>query len=91
METSLEAYDRLSAECRETFRRKNADYGDSFREDGTLGVLIRMKDKISRAITLIRNEGEGALVKDEALRDTLLDHSNYSKMAVICMDAECQK
>ena len=85
-ETSLMIYDRLSDECRETFRKKNSDYGDSFREDGVLGVMIRMKDKLNRAISLCRKEGEGALVADEALRDTLLDLSNYGKMAVICLE-----
>jgi len=86
-ETSLMIYDRLSDECRDIFRRKNADYGDSFREDGVLGVMIRLKDKLNRAISLCRKEGEAALVQDESLRDTLMDASNYGKMGVICLES----
>ena len=85
-ETSLMIYDRLSDECRDIFARKNSDYGDSFREDVVLGVLIRMKDKLNRAISLCRKVGEAAMVEDESLRDTLLDYSNYGKMGVICIE-----
>ena len=47
----------------ELFKRKNADYGDAFAEYGTIGVLVRMGDKIKRLqsieknkITLVSNE-----------------------------------
>lgn len=79
---SLNHYDQLSIECRAIFEAKNKDYGDSFREDGLLGVLIRSKDKLNRAITLASNQGEAA-VRTETMRDTLLDLSNYAKMGVI--------
>lgn len=78
----IERLEKIQAEGKAIFERKNKDYGNSFAEDGVLGVMIRMKDKMNRFITLARNNGEGA-VKDEALRDTLIDLHNYAAMAII--------
>lgn len=66
------------------FERKNADYGDSFATYGTVGVLVRIGDKLSR-LTNISKKGV-ALVDDESLRDTLIDLHNYAGMAVMLMD-----
>jgi len=77
----------LQLEALEIFKERNADYGDSFREDGVLGVMVRQKDKLSRFITLARHAGEGAL-KEEKFRDTLIDLSNYALMAIIAYEAE---
>ena len=85
-ETTLMVYDRISTEARNLFKNKNKDYGDSFREDGVLGVLIRSKDKINRAINLCRKEGEKHCVLDESLRDTLIDMANYALMGIICLE-----
>lgn len=83
---TIDSFKALQAEALEIFKRKNADYGDSFAEDGVLGVMVRIKDKLSRFITLARKEGEGAC-KDESIRDTLIDLSNYALMAVITHEA----
>lgn len=82
MKTTVEQFKGLQAEALKMFKEKNADYGDSFREEGILGVMVRQKDKLSRLITLARKEGEGA-VKDESVRDTLKDYSNYGLMAIL--------
>ena len=74
----------VQQECLELFRRKNADYGNAFAEYGTIGVLVRMGDKIKRAMT-ITNNGIN-VVNGEGLRDTLVDLCNYSAMAVMLMD-----
>lgn len=83
--------DRLSmAEISElqldTYRKKNADYGNSFEksmdEDGILVAKIRIGDKIRRINSLIMNGGEGH-VKDEKLQDTYLDLANYCVMTVL--------
>ncbi len=66
------------------FERKNSDYGDSFATYGTVGVLVRIGDKLSR-LTNISKKGV-ALVDDETLRDTLIDLHNYAGMAVMLMD-----
>lgn len=67
------------------FARKNADYGDAFAKYGIVGVLVRMEDKIQRAVS-ISNKGI-TLVETESLRDTLIDLHNYSAMAIMLMSS----
>ena len=66
----------------ETYIRKNADYGDSFGKSvekyGLIAGLVRISDKFNRAETLIL--GNPQEVKDESLRDTLMDMANYCVM-----------
>ena len=66
------------------FTKKNQDYGDAFATYGTVGVLVRIGDKIHR-LQSITNKGI-TLVQDERLRDTLIDLHNYAGMAVMLMD-----
>ena len=65
----------------EMFIRKNADYGDAFAQYGLVGVLMRIEDKIHRAMTITKNGVN--LVEDETLRDTLLDLHNYAAMGLM--------
>jgi hypothetical protein len=65
----------------ELFERKNKDYGDAFAKFGTVGVLVRIEDKIQRAISISKNGI--TLVDDEGLNDTLLDLHNYAAMALM--------
>jgi hypothetical protein len=65
----------------ELFERKNKDYGDAFAKFGLVGVLVRIEDKIQRAIS-ISNSGI-TLVEDEGLKDTMLDLHNYAAMALM--------
>jgi hypothetical protein len=73
--------------CFETAQRKNHDYGGSnndpfanFRNSTIAGVsvergiLVRLMDKMSRISTLLDKE---AMVKDEAVDDTIDDAINY--------------
>lgn len=76
----------VQKEALELFKRKNNDYGDAFAEYGTIGVLIRLGDKIQRYVS-VSNKGV-ALVDNEKLRDTLIDLANYASMAVMLMDEE---
>lgn len=73
----------IQQEALELFTRKNADYGDAFAKYGIVGVLVRMEDKIQRAVS-ISNSGIN-LVQTESLRDTLIDLHNYSAMALMLM------
>ena len=68
------------------FSKKNADYGDSFKLFGVIGVLIRLQDKINRAISI--SSKSIILVEDESLKDTLLDLHNYAAMALMLLDEE---
>lgn len=68
----------------ELFKRKNADYGDAFAEFGTIGVLMRIQDKLTRGINISKNKVE--LVDDETIRDTLIDLHNYAAMGIMLLD-----
>lgn len=72
----------------ETYIKKNKDYGNSFANSidnhGMIAAIVRMDDKMER-ITSINESGE-ILVKDESVRDTLLDLANYAIMAAMWLD-----
>lgn len=74
----------IQEEAFRLFQKKNADYGDSFATYGTIGVIVRMQDKIQRCISITKNGI--ILVDDEKLRDTLIDLQNYSTMAIMLID-----
>jgi hypothetical protein len=67
----------------ELFKKKNQDYGDAFAKYGTIGVLMRIEDKIQRALS-ITNSGI-TLVNDERIEDTLLDLHNYAAMGLLLL------
>ena len=71
---------KIQAEGLELFIKKNADYGNSYKQYGLIGVLVRLQDKINRALNITKN---GIQVKDESLRDTLIDLHNYAAMALM--------
>lgn len=71
-------------EALELFKKKNTDYGDAFANYGTIGVIVRMGDKIQRLVS-VTNRGVN-LVNNESLRDTLIDLHNYAAMAIMLMD-----
>ncbi len=91
-EKSLSKADRHKAICErltETYRAKNHDYGDSFtklRGEYPNAILMRLQDKMSRLKVL--KSGEVQMVKDESIKDTLMDMANYCIMEVIEMEAE---
>lgn len=77
-------YKKVQEEALELFTRKNKDYGDAFADNGVIGVLVRMGDKIRRLQSITKNKI--SLVDDESLRDTLIDLHNYSAMAIMLLD-----
>lgn len=80
----VEQLKTVQKEGLELFKVKNKDYGDAFAKYGVIGVLMRIEDKIQRSMS-ITNNGVN-LVKDEGIRDTLIDLHNYAAMAIILMD-----
>lgn len=83
-EKRIKQMDCVQLEARELFKKKNDDYGDAFANYGTIGVLVRVGDKISR-LQNITQKGV-TLVEDEKLRDTLIDLHNYAAMAIMLLD-----
>lgn len=78
----------ITKEMKETYSKKNRDYGNSFGksldEDGLLVSKIRLGDKLSRFNSLIKKEK--ALVEDESIKDTLLDMANYAIMTYMWIE-----
>ena len=67
----------------ELFKKKNADYGDSFANYGPVGVIVRMGDKIHRLSSVTKS---GVNFVNESVRDTLIDLHNYAAMAIMLLD-----
>lgn len=80
-------HETICQQLNDLYRRKNADYGDSFgksfAEYGMAMPCIRLEDKLNRLKALTR-KGD-AQVQDESVTDTLLDLANYAIMTVIEM------
>lgn len=74
-------------ELTELYARKNHDYGDSFhityQKWGPTMAAIRLEDKLQRFEKLIRSDSR---VKDESIRDTLIDLCNYGIMTIMELD-----
>jgi len=48
-------YKKVQEEAIELFTKKNKDYGDAFADNGVIGVLVRMGDKIRRLQNITKN------------------------------------
>lgn len=73
----------------ELYQKKNKDYGDSFHksfvEEGMAMARIRLGDKYNRFCALTKSQ-EGPEVKDESIKDTLIDLANYAIMTLLELD-----
>ena len=81
----------LCMELNDLYRKKNADYGDSFHEtfveEGTAAARIRIGDKFRRFKKLTKPDAQQK-VKDESIRDTLIDLANYAIMTILELDGD---
>lgn len=83
----VELHQQICIALNEIYKIKNNDYGDAFaklREEIPSAVLVRIYDKYSRLKTL-KLDKEKAMVKDESIKDTLMDLANYCIMELIEM------
>ena len=87
--TRGEQMQTVQKEALALFEKKNKDYGDAFANFGTIGVLVRLSDKISRAVSI--SNSSVTLVTNESLRDTLIDLHNYAAMAIMLMDEKTEE
>lgn len=75
----------ICAELTNIYKKKNADYGDSFsraiKKYGLTSALVRIGDKFNRLENLVLHNKQE--VKDESVQDTLLDLANYCIMTVM--------
>ena len=80
----MQQFVKIQNEAQELFSKKNADYGDAFAIYGSVGILVRIGDKLQRMQTITKKGIN--LVNDEKLRDTLIDLHNYAAMAIMLLD-----
>ena len=80
----VEQLENVQKGALEMFKTKNKDYGDAFAKYGLIGVLMRIEDKIQRALSITKNGVN--MVNDESIRDTLMDLHNYAAMGVMLLD-----
>lgn len=85
--SSEEQFWNIEEEMYKTYIKKNHDYGNSFEQSldkfGLIASVVRLSDKINRLETLVKKD---ALVKDESIKDTLLDAANYAIMTVMWLN-----
>lgn len=88
--SDVDMFEEITNRMLDTFKKKNHDYGNSFEqsldEEGLVGMRIRGGDKWIRFKNL--SKGKNPLVKDESIRDTLLDLANYCIMTVMWIDKQ---
>ena len=84
----IENYEKYQATMNDILKRKNADYAgpkgeyNNFEFCEKLGVctteeglVVRISDKMTRICNLLKADAQ---VKDESIKDTLLDMANYA-------------
>ena len=86
MNNRVEQMIKIQSNALDLFKKKNQDYGDAFAKFGIIGILMRIEDKIQRAISVDKNKV--TLVTDETIKDTLIDLHNYAAMGLMLLDEE---
>lgn len=80
----------ICKQLNQTYQEKNADYGDSFSETyqklGIISAVTRISDKTNRLISLAGKSEAERMVKDETLRDTLIDLAGYAVLTLLEME-----
>lgn len=80
----------ICKQLNQTYQEKNADYGDSFSETyrklGIISAVTRISDKTNRLISLAGKPEAERMVKDETLRDTLIDLAGYAVLTLLEME-----
>ena len=86
--SKVQRHAEICKEINKLYEQKNHDYGDSFHqtftEEGMAMPRIRLGDKLARFKSLTKSEVQE--VKDESIRDTLIDLANYAIMTVLEME-----
>ena len=85
--------EEIMENCLDLYKKKNADYGNSFaevyKELGFESGLVQILHKVNR-IKGIYSKGK-AEVENESIRDSLIDLANYALMTVVEMELENNK
>lgn len=90
-EQNIARFRAITEEMANLYEKKNADYGNSFGDTyqrlGLISAVTRIQDKCHRLCNLSTKRGQQQ-VKDESIRDTLIDLANYAIMTLIELERE---
>ncbi len=91
--TPMKKYERhseITKQLNEIYIAKNTDYGDAFGDTfkrlGIISAVTRIADKTNRLMSLSAKTEAERNVKDETIKDTLMDLANYALMTLIEME-----
>ncbi len=80
------SFDAITDELKDTYIKKNHDYGNSFDKSidkfGLTAAVVRMNDKMERLNSLLNKDAK----VDESIRDTVMDLANYCIMTAMYLD-----
>lgn len=83
-------FEMVIAEMLDTYKKKNADYGNSFSETiqefGYIPAVARINDKVKRMKNIVK--GQKMNIESESLRDALLDTANYCVLTIVELDKQ---
>ena len=84
---NFEKHKQICEKLNEIYQAKNRDYGNSFGEMykklGIISAITRIGDKYNRLVSLSTKSESERRVKDETIKDTLMDLANYAIMTII--------
>lgn len=84
---NVERFCAITTEMRETYEKKNSDYGNSFgdtiKEFGYIPAVARINDKLNRIKKMVKGEKMNV---HESMRDNLIDIAVYSILTVMEID-----
>jgi len=69
---------------------KYQQYGDCYSALGSIGLIARISDKISRIVNIYKNKFNKEKIdfSAESVRDNLIDIINYCAMAIMVIEEE---
>ena len=80
-------FEMVIAEMLDTYKKKNADYGNSFAETiqefGYTPAVARINDKLKRVKNMVKGNEMNV---NESMRDNLMDIAVYSVLTIIELD-----
>lgn len=88
----VEKHKEICERLNQIYQAKNRDYGDSFGETykklGIVSAVTRIGDKYHRLVNLCTKSEDERQIKDETIKDTLMDLANYTIMTIIELEGE---
>ena len=88
----IQRFENITSEMLNTYKKKNADYGNSFsdtiQEFGFVPSVARINDKFQRVKKMVKGEQMNI---NESMRDNLLDIANYCILTIMEIDKQNAK